>query len=118
MDRDRGQRCGYIELTGYLTNSTGPVPLVQDLRNVHDRLGSSFDPSLNGHVYYPNDVDRPLNETTTDTIRAYHTDYNNRPSNIISLSSIPSTSGHLHNEFVDLLILQTHRETDRFFPAS
>jgi hypothetical protein len=32
--------------------------------------------------------------------------------------AIPSTSGRLHNEFVRLLFLQTHRETDRFFAAS
>ena len=29
-----------------------------------------------------------------------------------------TTSGRLHSEFVRLLFLQTHRETDRFFPAS
>jgi hypothetical protein len=29
-----------------------------------------------------------------------------------------STSGRLHNEFVRLLFLQAHRETDRFFTAS
>jgi hypothetical protein len=29
-----------------------------------------------------------------------------------------STSGRLHSEFVRLLFLQTHRETDRFFEAS
>jgi hypothetical protein len=29
-----------------------------------------------------------------------------------------STSGRLHSEFVRLLFLQTHRETDRFFAAS
>ena len=31
---------------------------------------------------------------------------------------IPSTSGRLHSEFVRLLSLQAHRETDRFFAAS
>jgi hypothetical protein len=34
------------------------------------------------------------------------------------MSSITSTSGRLHSEFVRLLFLQTHRETDRFFEAS
>jgi hypothetical protein len=34
------------------------------------------------------------------------------------MSPVPSTSGHLHSEFVLLLFLQTHRETDRFFPSS
>jgi hypothetical protein len=31
---------------------------------------------------------------------------------------IASTSGRLHSEFVRLLFLQTHRETDRFFATS
>ena len=43
----------------------------------------------------------------------------NRPSNVISfMSAIDTTSGCLHSEFVLLLFLQTHRETDRFFAAS
>jgi hypothetical protein len=32
----RGQHCGDIELAGYLANTSGPVPLVQDLRIAHD----------------------------------------------------------------------------------
>ena len=34
------------------------------------------------------------------------------------MSVIASTSDRLHSEFVRLLFLQTHRETDRFFAAS
>jgi hypothetical protein len=34
------------------------------------------------------------------------------------MTSIPSTSGRLHSEFVRLLFLQDHRETDRFFEGS
>ena len=34
------------------------------------------------------------------------------------MSAIASTSGRLHSEFVRLLFLQAHRETDRFFSAS
>ena len=34
------------------------------------------------------------------------------------MSSIASTSGRLHSEFIRLLFLQDHRETDRFFAAS
>jgi hypothetical protein len=50
----------------------------------HDRFGSSSDPSLNGHLHYPNDVDKSLNEA----------------------------------EFIRLLFLQSHRETDRVFTTS
>jgi hypothetical protein len=72
----RGQYCGDIELAGYLTNESGPVPLVMDLRIPHDRVGSSTDPSLNGHLKYPNNLDQSLNDTSADKIRKYRADYN------------------------------------------
>ena len=34
------------------------------------------------------------------------------------MPAITSTSGRLHNEFIRLLFLQSHRETDRFFAVS
>jgi hypothetical protein len=44
---------------------------------------------------------------------------NNRPPSAVSfMPAIASTSGRLHSEFVRLLFLQAHRETDRFFAAS
>jgi hypothetical protein len=55
--KSRGQHCGDIELAGYLANETGPVPLVLDLRIDHDRVGSSTDPTLNGLLKYPNNLD-------------------------------------------------------------
>ncbi len=123
MARSRCQRCGDIELTGYLTNTSGPVSLVMDLHIVHDRFRSrllSSDPSMNGHLHYPNDIDRSLNVTVTDKIRKYRADYNNNPHSVISfMSVIATTSDRLHSEFVCLLFLQVaHRETDRFFAAS
>jgi hypothetical protein len=46
----------------------------------------------------------------------YHSDYNNNPPNGISfIPAIASTSVRLHSEFIRLLLLQAHRETDRFF---
>jgi hypothetical protein len=66
---------------------TGPVPLVLDLHITHERWGSSADPSIYGHLHYPNDLDRSLNEDVADKIRAYRADYNNRPSNAISIMS-------------------------------
>ncbi len=93
----RGQRCGDIELAGYLANAADSVSLLLDLRIVHERFGSSSDPSINGHLHYPNDLDRTLNEASSDKIRQYHADYNNRPSNSISsMTAITSTSGCLH----------------------
>jgi hypothetical protein len=40
------------------------------------------------------------------------------PSVVSFMPTIPSKSGRLHSEFVKLLFLQTHRETDRFFAVS
>ena len=119
MVKSRGQHCGDIELAGYLVYEVGPVPLVVDLRIAHDRVGSSADPTLNGHLKYPNNLDQSLNDTATDKIRKYRADYNNRPPSAVSfMSAIASTIGRLHSEFVRLLFLQTHRETDRFFASS
>jgi hypothetical protein len=88
---------------------------VLDFRIAHERWGSSSDLSLNGHLHYPNELYGPLNEATTDKIRQYHTDYNNRPSHTISLiPTIGSTSGCLHCQFVCHLFFQDDRETDRF----
>ncbi len=88
-----------------------------------DRIGSSSGPSLNGHLHYPNDIDRSLNEAAADKIRKYRADYNNNPPNSISravsfMPTIASVSGRLHSEFIRLLFLQAHRETDRFFAVS
>ena len=82
-------------------------------------MGSRSDPSINGHLHYPNDIDRSLNEAAADKIRKYRADYNNNPpSSVAFMPIIASTSGRLHSEFVRLLFLQAHRETDRFFAAS
>jgi hypothetical protein len=117
--KNRCQYCGDIELVGYLANAADPVPLVLDLRIAHDRMGSSTDPSLNGHLKYPNNLDQSLNDAAADKVRKYRADYNNRsPSAVSFMPAIASKSGRLHNEFVRRLFLQAHRETDCFFAAS
>ena len=117
--KNRGQHCGDIELTGYLENAAGPVSFVLDLRITHDRVGSSVDPTLNGHLRYPNNLDKSLNDAAPDKIRKYRADYNNHPPSVVSfMPGMTSTSGRLHSEFIRLLFLQTHRETDCFFAGS
>jgi hypothetical protein len=64
--KNRGQDCGDVNLTGYLTNTTVPVTLVLDLLIVHDRVGSSTDPTPNGHLRYPNNLDQSLNDVIPD----------------------------------------------------
>ena len=96
--KTRGQDCGDIELAAYLANEADPVPLVLDLRIDHDRVESSTDPTLNGHLRYPNNLDQSLNDATADKIRKYRADYNNRPPSVVSfMPVIPSTSGRLHS---------------------
>jgi hypothetical protein len=64
-------------------------------------------------------MDRSLNEAVTDKIRKYCADYNNNPPTSISfMPDVGSNSGRLHSEFVRLLFLHVHRETDRFFAVS
>jgi hypothetical protein len=117
--KSRGQHCGDIELAGYLANEADPVLVVLDLRIAHDRVGSSADPTLDGHLKYPNNLDQSLNDTPADKIRKYRADYNNRPPRAVSfIPPMASTSDRLHSEFVRLLFLQDHRETDRFFTTS
>jgi hypothetical protein len=83
------------------------------------RVGSSADPTLNGHLKYPNNLDQSLNDAAADKILKYRADYNNRPTSVVSfMPAIASTSGRLHSEFVRLLFLQSHRETDHFFATS
>ena len=60
-------------------NTSGPVSLVLDLHIGQERFGRRSDPSIDGHFHHPHDLDGPLNDDTTDKIRQYHSDYNNRP---------------------------------------
>ncbi len=80
------------------------------------RRDESWSPSL-WQTFFS--VSQLLNDVTADKVRKYRADYNKRPPSVVSfMSAIASTSGRLHSEFVRLLFLQAHRETDRFFAAS
>jgi hypothetical protein len=96
-----------MEVVGYLTNVMGPVSLVTslvlDLRITYDRFGCSSDPIINGHLHYPTDIDRSLNETVSDKIRKYGSDDNNKPPKSVSfMTVITSTSDRLHSETLPL----------------
>jgi hypothetical protein len=64
------------------------MPLALDFRITHDRFGSSSDSNLNGQLHYPKDIDRSLNESDTDKIRKYISDYYNNLSHVISSSQL------------------------------
>ncbi len=73
------------------------MSLVMDLRVSHNRVDSSDDPSLNGHLRYPNNLDQSLNHR-------YRTDYNNNPTRGVDL--MPSTiAGMRSTPLVGLLLL-------------
>jgi hypothetical protein len=62
---------------------------------------------------------KSLNQAAADKIRKYRADYNHSPPTTVTfMPAIASTSGRLHSEFIRLLFLQCHQETDRFFAAS
>jgi hypothetical protein len=116
--KTHGQLCGDIELTGYSANATDPVPLVLDLRLSYDRFDSSSNPTLNRRLHY-NDIDKSLNEDDNDKIRKYRSDCNNNPPNSVTfIPTIGGTNGRLHSDFIRLLFLQDHRETDLLFTSS
>jgi hypothetical protein len=69
--------------------------MVLDLRVVHDRVGNSVDPAVNGHSRYPNNLDQSLNDTVTDKVRRYRADYNsNPPRGVDFMPTIASRSHH------------------------
>jgi hypothetical protein len=72
-------------------------------------------PALIGHLHYPNNLDQSLNDTGADKVRKYRADYNfNPPRGVGFMPAIVSTSGRLHSEFIRILFLQAHRETECF----
>jgi hypothetical protein len=67
-------------------------------------------------VEIPHDIDKSLNDPTTDKIRKYRSDYNNYPSVTVTfIPTVTSTSERLHSEFVRLLFLQTIGKLTTFF---
>jgi hypothetical protein len=88
-------------------------------RKEKEKNPTDFPPYSAGHLKYPNNLDQSLNDAAAEKIRKYRADYNNRPPSEVSfIPDIPSTSGRLHSEFVRLLFLQSHRESDHFFVTS
>jgi hypothetical protein len=73
-----------------------------------DRVGSSTDPNLNGHLKYPNNLDQSLNDAVADKIR------NNRPPTEVSfMPAIASTSSRFFSR--SFLSLQENLMNSRSF---
>jgi hypothetical protein len=113
-----GQRRGDVEIRNYLRDQAGlDRSLVFDLSIAHDRFGSSIHPQQNGCLSHPQDLDAPLRIAAQQKIAAYQQQYaDNR--NISFLPAIVSTSTRMHGEFLRLLFLQAHRQTEAHFTAA
>ena len=90
--------------------------MVFDLSIAHDRFGSSSHVQQNGCLSHPQDLDAPLRIAAQRKIAAYQQQY--ADNNISFLPAIVSTSTRMHGEFLRLLFLQAHRETEAHFIAT
>ena len=106
---------GDIEILDFLRDAAGPRRLIIDVSITHDRIGSSqANPHLNGTLSHPGALDAPLLLAAKRKIDKYQATYANHHS-ISFLPAITSTSARMHGEFLRLLFLQAHRETEDYF---
>jgi hypothetical protein len=83
----------------------------------HTMYWSSSHPLQNGSLTHPNDVDAPLHIAAQRKINSYRQQYADNQ-NISFLPAITSTSTRMHGDFLRLLFLQAHRETEANFTAT
>jgi hypothetical protein len=112
-----GQRRGDVEVRSYLRDQAGSRSLVFDLSFTHDRFGSNSHVQQNGSLSHPQDLDGPMRVTAQRKTNAYRQTYADNQ-NISFLPAIMSTSNRMHGEFLRLLFLQAHRETEAHFTAA
>ena len=112
-----GQRRGDVEIRNYMRDQAGSRSLVFDLSITHDRCGSSSHVQQNGLLSHTQDHDAPLRLTAQRKINGYWQQYADNQ-NISFLPAIVSTSTRMHVEFLRLLFLQAHRETEAHFTAA
>jgi hypothetical protein len=112
-----GQRRGDVEVRSYLRDQAGSRGLVFDLSITHDRFGSSSHVQQNGSLSHPQDLDCLMRVAAQRKTNAYKQTYADNQ-NISFLPAIMSTSNHMHGEFLCLLFLQAHLETESYFTAT
>ncbi len=83
----------------------------------HDRFGSSSHVQQNWSLSHPQDLDCLMSVATQRKTNDYKQTYADNQ-NISFLPAIISTSNCMHGEFLRLLFLQTHRETEAHFTAA
>jgi hypothetical protein len=112
-----GQRRGDVEIRSFLQDAAGSRSLVFDLSMTHDRFGSSSHVQQNGLLSHPQDLDAPLRLAALRKINSFRQQYADNQ-NISFLPAIVSTSTRMHGEFLCLIFLQAHRETEAHFTAA
>ena len=78
----------------------------------NERFGSSSHPQQNGRLTRPQDIDAPLHIAAQRKINGY------RQQSEHFFSPCHSVHFNLHGEFLRLLFLQAHRETEAHFTAT
>ena len=116
--RGHGQRRPTARRRGnYLRDQAGSRSLVFDISITHHRFGSSSHVHQNGLLSHPQDLDAPLRLAAQRKINSYRQQYADNQ-NISFLPAIMSTSTRMHGEFLRLVFLQAHRETEAHFTAA
>ncbi len=106
-----------MEIRNYLQDAAGRRSLVFDLSMTHDRFGSSSHLQQKGLLSHTQDLDAPLRLSAQRKINCYRRQYADNQ-DISFLPAIVSTSTRMHGEFLHLLFLQAHRETEAHFTAA
>jgi hypothetical protein len=115
-----GQRRCDVELRSYLQVAAGLRSLVFDLSMTQIRFGSSSHVQQNSLLVHHQDLDVPLCPAVQRKINNYRQQYadNQNISFLSVIVSTVSTSTRMHGEFLGLLFLQAHRETESHFTAA
>ena len=87
--------------------------LVFDFSMAHDRWGATDEPSKNGQLCYPHDLNRTVWEAAQKKVKKYQGTYAN-DHGISFLPAIASTTGRLDADFLRLLFWHAHRESEEF----
>ena len=78
----------------------------------HERWGANDEPTKNGQLCYPDDIDRPLREAAQKKVLKYQ---NANDHSITFEPAIASTTGRLHAEFLRLLFWHAHCNSEELF---
>jgi hypothetical protein len=112
-----GHLRGDVEVRSHLRDQAWSQSLVFNLNITHNRFGSSSHVQQNGSLSHPQDLDSPLRVAAQRKTNTYKQTYADNQ-NISFLPAIMSTSNHMHCEFLRLLFLQAHLETEVHFTVN